>query len=175
MARYFESLDDFRYSEFHLHSRIAEENGDFTISDVIRTVNEKMISRHPHVFASLELKNSEAVLHHWETIKKTEKGEISLAQKLEKLPRSIPATMRAQEVVKKAQAYGHSKPDGEELAKRLRGLLEGMGPQSEQELADLAFYTVLLLDFHGYQSESLLSQRVDHEIENILKIDEKRN
>lgn len=156
-----------------LHSRIAEENGDFTIFDVIRTVNEKMINRHPHVFASLDLDSPEAVLHNWEKIKKTEKGEVSLAEKLKKLPRSIPATMRAQEVVKKAQAYGRSKIDREGILAKLSTLLEGMGPVSEQELADLAFYTVLLLDFHGYQTESLLSQRVDYEIENILKIDEK--
>lgn len=158
-----------------LHARIAEENGDFTIHDVIRTVNEKMITRHPHVFASLELENTEAVLHNWEKIKKTEKGEVTLAEKLKKLPRSVPATMRAQEVVKKAQAYGHVRRERTELVQRLQTMLQGQGPKGEQELADLAFYTILLLDLEGFQSESLLSQRVDQEIETLLKLDGNQN
>lgn len=158
-----------------LHARIAEENGDFTIQDVIRTVNEKMITRHPHVFSNLEVDNTAEVLYNWEKIKKTEKGEVSLADKLKALPRSVPATMRAQEVVKKANSYGYLKRTEKDLLKELTNILKDETLTEEKQLADLLFYTVLLLDSYGYQAESLLSERVDGEIKQLTKIDEKTN
>lgn len=57
-----------------MHAQIAAENGDFTFEDVARGVNEKMIRRHPHVFGSLSLKDSAAVLKKWDEIKATEKS-----------------------------------------------------------------------------------------------------
>lgn len=158
-----------------LHARIAEEAGDFTIQDVIRTVNEKMITRHPHVFSNLEVDNTAEVLYNWEKIKKTEKGEVSLADKLKALPRSVPATMRAQEVVKKANSYGYLKRTEKDLLKELTNILKAEALTDEKQLADLVFYTVLLLDSYGYQAESLLSERVDGEIKQLTKIDEKSN
>lgn len=56
-----------------LHSQIAEEEGLFNISDVIQTVSEKMIRRHPHVFKGDSVNSSKEVLEKWEDIKKLEK------------------------------------------------------------------------------------------------------
>lgn len=56
-----------------LQTQIAEEEGLFTLEDVARTINEKMIRRHPHVFGNEIAENSEAVLKRWEEIKKEEK------------------------------------------------------------------------------------------------------
>ncbi len=56
-----------------MHARIAEEEGLFTIDDVIKTVSEKMIRRHPHVYGNAEAGSSEEVLKNWEEIKKKEK------------------------------------------------------------------------------------------------------
>lgn len=56
-----------------LHSQIAEEEGLFNISDVIQTVSEKMIRRHPHVFMGDSVNSSKEVLEKWEDIKKLEK------------------------------------------------------------------------------------------------------
>lgn len=57
-----------------LLARIAEEEGRFTMSDVISGISEKMIRRHPHVFADSHAENSEEVLVRWEEIKKQEKS-----------------------------------------------------------------------------------------------------
>lgn len=57
-----------------LHSQIASENKDFTIDEVIETVMDKMIRRHPHVFGTEKVENSTDVLKNWEEIKKTEKA-----------------------------------------------------------------------------------------------------
>lgn len=58
-----------------LHSRIAEENGNFTVSDVIHGLCEKMIRRHPHVFAGVTVNSPEESKALWDAIKKQEKAE----------------------------------------------------------------------------------------------------
>ena len=69
-----------------MHSQIAQEEGLFTIEDVINTVSEKMIRRHPHVFGSVHAENSDQVLNNWEEIKKAEKeGDGSAYNKAEQL------------------------------------------------------------------------------------------
>ena len=57
-----------------MHAQIAEEEGFFTMDDVIRGVREKMIRRHPHVFGEEKIGTSGAVLNRWEEIKKQEKA-----------------------------------------------------------------------------------------------------
>ena len=57
-----------------MHAQIAEEEGLFTMDDVIRGVREKMIRRHPHVFGEEKIGTSGAVLNRWEEIKKQEKA-----------------------------------------------------------------------------------------------------
>lgn len=56
-----------------MHARIAEEEGLFTMDDVIRTVSDKMIRRHPHVFGDVSVSDSGEVLKNWTDIKKEEK------------------------------------------------------------------------------------------------------
>ena len=56
-----------------MHAQIAEEEGLFTMEDVIRGINEKMIRRHPHVFADAKADTSDQVLRSWEQIKQQEK------------------------------------------------------------------------------------------------------
>ncbi|MBE5969385.1 MAG: MazG family protein [Lachnospiraceae bacterium] len=56
-----------------MHARIAEEEGLFTMDDVIKTVSDKMIRRHPHVFGDVSVSDSGEVLKNWADIKKEEK------------------------------------------------------------------------------------------------------
>lgn len=57
-----------------MHAQIAEEEGLFTMDDIIQTVSEKMVRRHPHVFGEITVSNSGEVLANWEDIKKQEKS-----------------------------------------------------------------------------------------------------
>ncbi len=61
-----------------MHATIAEECGMFTMDDVCRTVSEKMIRRHPHVFGDASVDSSDEVLVNWEEIKKLEKKDKAL-------------------------------------------------------------------------------------------------
>ena len=57
------------------HAAIAEERRAFTIDDILKTLSDKLVRRHPHVFGDQEIKTSDEQVANWEKIKKTEKGE----------------------------------------------------------------------------------------------------
>ncbi len=90
-----------------LHSQIAEEDGEFTLEDVIDGIARKMIRRHPHVFGGKTYESIEEQKEDWERLKAMEKGHESdcPASELEEVPGSFPALLRGQKVMKKALKY----------------------------------------------------------------------
>jgi len=92
-----------------IHSQVAAEAGEFTIEDVIGGIVTKLIGRHPHVFAELELESAKAVLENWETFKQREKPKRSSI--LEQIPRSLPALPQSSLIQKRASSVGFEWPD----------------------------------------------------------------
>ena len=88
-----------------LHAQIGEDEGWFSIDDIIRTLSEKMVRRHPHVFGDIDVDNAEEVISNWEEIKKQEKGN-ARESVLAGIPKSLPQLMRAYEIQKKAGKVG---------------------------------------------------------------------
>ncbi|SFA49425.1 tetrapyrrole methylase family protein / MazG family protein [Parageobacillus thermantarcticus] len=88
-----------------LHAQIGEDEGMFSIDDVIRGITEKMIRRHPHVFGDVIVDNAEQVVENWQRIKEKEKKgrPISL---LDDIPKSLPGILKAYEFQKKAAKVG---------------------------------------------------------------------
>lgn len=145
------------------HARIAEEAGSFTFDDAARTVVEKLIRRHPHVFGDVEAGDSQAVLRNWDAIKKQEKPGRTSA--LDGVPRHAPALMRAQEAQKKAAKVGFDWPDSagprEKIAEELRELaaeIQAGAPKAkvEDEAGDLLFAVVNYLRHLQVDSETAL-------------------
>lgn len=93
-----EELGDVLF-EVVFYAKLGEKSGRFTLQDVVKTVSEKLIRRHPHVFGDLAIENADEVIHHWERIKKLEKTERKHA--LEGIPKTLGALARAQKVVSK--------------------------------------------------------------------------
>ncbi len=100
-----------------LHAQIAADAGAFTMADIARDINEKLIRRHPHVFGSTAAQASSAddVLAIWDSVKLAEKGakDEGAAESgerpeglLDGVPRALPALMQAQKVSRKAAAVG---------------------------------------------------------------------
>ena len=96
-----------------LHCQIAADAGEFTIDDVCRDINEKMIRRHPHVFGEAAAQNANEVLDLWDQVKLAEGKDAQGAQPdlaplglLDGVPRNFPALMQAQKVSRKAAAVG---------------------------------------------------------------------
>ena len=88
------------------HTVIEEERGRFDFEQVCREVCEKLVFRHPNIFASSAAEN--AGINSWDALKNKEKGRTTLADELGTVPVTLPALMRAQKLQKRADAAGQS-------------------------------------------------------------------
>lgn len=156
-----------------LNAVIAEERGAFDLAGVTRDVTEKMIRRHPHVFSGQKAENVSDVLQLWESVKKKEKGKKAPADFvscLDRIPRNLPALMRAQKVQKKAAEAGFDWPDETGVRDKLReeiretgeALESGDEARIEEELGDLMFTIVNLARFRkGHDASEILQRSTD--------------
>ena len=141
--------------------RLAEEKGLFDIWKVIDRVAEKMISRHPHVFGSLEVSSPQEVEINWSKLKQREKGRSSV---LEGLPKSLPALMLAFRMGKRASTVGFDWEDPSGVWEKLREEMEelreaaeeGEKGRVEEELGDFLFTVVNLSRFLEVEPEGAL-------------------
>lgn len=86
-----------------LHVCMEAEQGRFTLSDVCRTVCEKLVSRHPHIFSLGE--QAAGGIKSWDEIKNEEKGRRTLSDELDTVPATLPALMRVQKLQKRASHH----------------------------------------------------------------------
>lgn len=137
------------------HARIAEENGDFNIDDVINGVCDKMIHRHPHVFGNESAETSGEVLKKWEEIKKREKGTVNQTSVLKDVPNNLPALMRSFKVQQKAAQVGFDWTNPEDVFAKIREEIDELEAEyrkhstsgMEDELGDVIFSVVNLSRF----------------------------
>lgn len=90
------------------HSQLGKERSVFDFDQVCRTLVEKLLRRHPHVFGSLKAGGVDEVLANWETIKRAEKQgtKHERPSALDGIPKHLPALLRAEKLVKKARKAG---------------------------------------------------------------------
>jgi XTP/dITP diphosphohydrolase len=113
-----------------LHAQVADDRGAFSITEVARGIAEKMVRRHPHVFAGLSVSGPDEVKRNWEQIKAAEreaKGHQPLpAGTLGRIPESLPALLRAWRIGEKAATAGTDARSLAELLDRLRKQFAGV-------------------------------------------------
>ncbi len=106
------------------HATLGAEEGRFTLADVARGIHDKLVLRHPHVFAELQVEGAEEVVSNWEAIKKAEKGRASV---FDGIPNGLPALLYALKIDKKAVATGLADkvpaPEGDDLGHELLALV----------------------------------------------------
>ncbi|TFH58637.1 nucleoside triphosphate pyrophosphohydrolase [Peribacillus frigoritolerans] len=148
-----------------LHSQIGEDEGMFTIDDVIEGITAKMIRRHPHVFGDIEVNGEEDVLVNWQKIKEGEKGGESKALKsiLDGIEKSLPNLLRAEEYQKRAAKVGFDWDEVSEAWKKVREEVqeleeEILSPNRDvqrikSELGDLFFALVNISRYYDIQAE----------------------
>lgn len=132
------------------HAQLASENDQFTFQDVARTISEKMVRRHPHVFDKTCELTAEEVEEQWERIKREEKAERTSV--LDGIPKSLPSLMRAGKLQKKAAKVGFDWPDKqgpiekveEEFQELKEALNSGIQNDIDDEFGDLLFSMVNL-------------------------------
>jgi nucleoside triphosphate diphosphatase len=133
------------------HSRMAEEAGSFAFEDVARAINDKMIARHPHVFAAAEIANAAATVVAWEDLKAKERAAKGAASALDGVGPGMPALTRAAKLQRRAARVGFdwpaAKPIFDKIAEEIAELRDAMNEGAdriEDELGDLLFAVVNL-------------------------------
>ena len=116
---------------FHVifHAVIAEEENKFNLDDVIDSIREKLIRRHPHVFGEVNVNDSEDVKRNWEAIKLTE-GRDSV---LEGVPVNLPSLHRAYRLQEKAAKVGFDWDNKEDVWKKVIEEIEEMHKSEKEE------------------------------------------
>ncbi|MBQ2817516.1 MAG: nucleoside triphosphate pyrophosphohydrolase [Clostridia bacterium] len=133
-----------------LHAQIGREEGEFDIDDITTAICEKMIYRHPHIFADANAETADDVLKAWDKLKLKEKKQDSVAQSMRDLPKAMPALMRAAKVQKRAANAGFDFTDALDAMKKLpeeieevkEAIKKGDQKDLEMELGDLLFAVV---------------------------------
>jgi tetrapyrrole methylase family protein/MazG family protein/ATP diphosphatase len=130
------------------HAQMASEAGLFDFDDVCRSINAKMIRRHPHVFGGAETRDSETQTVEWEAIKAAERAGSDKGEGvLDDVPVALPALQRAQKLQKRAARVGFDWPDAgrvlekvdEELAEVREAIESGTAADIAEEIGDLVF------------------------------------
>jgi tetrapyrrole methylase family protein/MazG family protein len=141
-----EELGDLLY-QVEFHATIAEQQGRFTMVDVVEGIHDKLVRRHPHVFGSVTADDAETVVANWDTIKHAEKNRTSV---FDGIATSQPSLSYAYHVQRKAAKVGFDWPDvggalpkiAEETAELHEALESGDRRHIDAELGDLLFAVV---------------------------------
>lgn len=151
------------------HSQIGKEDGFFEIKDVIQSICDKMINRHPHVFSDLEINNSNEVLENWDKIKSMEQGNETYTDSIRHIAKTLPALMRADKVQKKAAKVGF---DWENIEDAMKKIIEEYKEIEDvyksknkvkilEEIGDLLFSVVNVARFLDIDPENALNYSID--------------
>lgn len=146
------------------HSELAEEAGRYNLDDVARGISDKLVRRHPHVFALSDATTSDAVLQQWDAIKRTEKGDEERPY-LHGVGKGLPALLRASKLQKKAAKVGFDWPDEagvldkirEEISELEAAITTDDTAAADEELGDLLFSVVNLARFRKLDPEILMA------------------
>ncbi|MDI6753141.1 MAG: nucleoside triphosphate pyrophosphohydrolase [Thermodesulfobacteriota bacterium] len=152
-------------------SRIAEEKGQFNFLDVVHTLAEKLVRRHPHVFSSVpgipgksQPEDAKSVVKIWKSVKENEHRNAGKTSLLDGLPLSLPALERAQRMSERASRAGFDWPDIhgvwekvlEELSELKKAGEDSIPWRVEEELGDLFFTLINWARFQGISAEEAL-------------------
>lgn len=155
------------------YARLGEEQGLFSFPDIVHTLVDKLLRRHPHVFAQGEIEGIVAdavdvaeVKHSWEAIKRDERAARAQGGVLDDVPVALPALPRAQKLQKRAALVGFDWPDAaavlgkldEERCELQEAMEAGVETAIADEMGDLLFTCVNLSRHLGLDAETVLRQ-----------------
>jgi tetrapyrrole methylase family protein/MazG family protein len=163
-------------------SYMHEEKSLFSVADVLQTVSEKLVRRHPHVFGDTKVKDSTEVLNNWAKIKVEQEGRKPKDSVLDEVSAGLPPLDRAWKLQKKAAKAGFDWPNVEGVIEKIREELdevveaaasEEAGERIEEELGDLLFSVVNLCRYRKVEP-SVALRRTNSKFINRFKYVEKK-
>lgn len=151
------------------HAQMEAEKQVFDFSDVAHGVCKKLIERHPHVFGETEVHSSDEVLRNWEQIKSASKSRKTVADKMQSVPRELPALMRADKIQRQAAKVGFdwdelsdaAKKISEEEAELSAAIAANDRANTVEELGDLLFAVVNVARKLDIDPEEALTKATD--------------
>jgi MazG family protein len=162
-------------------TRLFQEKGDFSVYDVAGDITKKMIRRHPHVFGTARVDNTDEIRQNWHQIKQSEKKQSKKESVLDSVPLKLPALMRAYRLGERTARYGFNWEDREDQLDKLNSEFDQLkhsikSTQSDQILYDfgkLLFSLVHLARLLNIHPETALSGAIS-EFEKRFRQMEKR-
>lgn len=148
------------------HARMAEEAGCFDFYDVVKSISEKMLRRHPHVFGEADIASAAAQTRNWEEIKAAERAKSGKsASLLDDVPKALPALTRAEKLTKRVARVGFDwqSPETvyakleEEIGEVKEAAASGDKAAMQDELGDVLFVTANLCRKYGVDPEVALA------------------
>lgn len=144
------------------YAKIGSEKKAFDIGDVANSISDKLISRHPHIYGDVKVKNEEDVKRNWEQLKLKE-GKKSV---LEGVPKSLPAVVKASRIQEKVAGVGFDweKPEQvwekvqEELEELNEEIKKGNKENTEKEFGDVLFSMINYARFIDVNPENALDK-----------------
>jgi tetrapyrrole methylase family protein/MazG family protein len=180
-VKYKEELGDLLF-QIVFHCQIAQEQGEFDITQVMESSYEKMVGRHPHVFGEAKAGDVREILLQWEELKRDERKRKNQERKsiLEGVPRELPSLLRAHRLQDRAARVGFDWKDvqdvinkvDEELEEFRQALKSGSPKELEDELGDVFFALVNLSRFIRVNPEEALRKCISRFISRFRYIEE---
>lgn len=150
-----EELGDLLYT-IVFYAKLAEKTSRFSMKEIVETIEEKLIRRHPHIFSDVKVEDADDVVKNWEKIKAAEKKDAKPASKLDGLPPTLPALVRAQKILKR-------------IHRAKASLLPKTAPaRSEEEIGDKILELVLSAEMGEIDAESAL-RRALSKVESVFR------
>ncbi len=163
------------------HAQLAKERKEFDMENILETLEEKLIRRHPHVFGDVSYEDAKEVLAQWERIKKEEKANSKRESMLDSVPKELPALLRAHRLQDKAARVGFDWKHindvfakVEEEIKEFKGAIkEKNSDEVEDELGDIFFALVNVARFLEINPEDALRKTISKFISRFRYIEER--
>ncbi len=145
------------------YAKIASENQDFELAEVLGQINEKLIFRHPHIFGDVEVADAKEVEHNWEKLKLKENSKKRV---LSGIPRGLPALVKAYRIQDKARGIGFDWDQKEQVWDKVKEeiqelqteILDGKQDEIEAEFGDLFFSMINAARLYGINPENALER-----------------
>lgn len=168
-----EELGDVLLQVF-FHAELATERAAFTVSDVATAIADKLVRRHPHVFAETSVRDADEVVRNWELIKQKEKADKAteaglvgrVPSAIDGIPRSLPALEKADRIGEKAGRVGFDWPNAAAVPAKILEELEEVVSAADheergRELGDLLLAVASYTRLFGHNPEEVLSGAVN--------------
>ncbi len=160
-------------------ANIAEEQRGLEVAALLRRAREKLVRRHPHVYAGVAAESSAEVVQNWDKLKQQERAAAGATSALDGVARALPALTRAQKLGERARSAGMDWPEasavldkvGEEIAEARAALARGDRDHAAEEMGDAMLALANAPRFVGHDAEMTLRRACDKFIKRFKKVE----